>query len=678
MLVTAALMVSILVKLFIIQFAEGPELRAKAERATVQFREIPAARGNIYASNGALLATTMPQYSVHMDVATVSETLFDENVSALAKGLSNVLGGRSASQFESYIRSNRGHRYLRIDKDISYRQLLLLKELPIFNRGKFKGGLIIEQKNKRQMPLGKIAERTIGYHRNGIQVGLEGSYSPDLAGHNGKALSQKIARGEWKPLHDRSNAEPIDGFDLMTTLDVSMQDIAHTALLRALEKHEADHGCVILMEVKTGAIKAIVNLGVTDHGKYYEKYNYAIGESGEPGSTFKLPALVAGLEDGRLDTGMRVDTKNGLYKFYQYKMADSRRGGYGEISLGRAFVVSSNIGLARSINEAYADEPERFINRLYKMNLMEPSGIGLLGEPDPVLPNPEHNSWSGISLPWMATGYGVQLTPLQCLNYYNAIANNGKLMRPFLVAELQREGKAMQTVEPKVLNPAICSQEVLLQVKDLLRKVVLEGTATNLNTSKVSISGKTGTCVLNYWKTGEEKEYQASFAGYFPSEKPQYSCIVVVQKPKKSTGYYGSDVAAPVFKEIALNTMSMLSKQLEDLEVQPRSRGLAMANATELNKLAKGLGLPMQTEVQPSTDLFVSTYSDSTVEVKPYLAQEKGLPNLKGLSLMDALYLLENLGIEVDVRGSGKVKKQSVRAGTPINQINRLTIYLEV
>lgn len=676
-LVVVSLFVAVVVQLIRIQFVEGQELRAKAEKLTIRYKETPAARGNIYASDGALLATTMPKYKIYMDVATVSEELFQNEVNGLAQGLARVLRERSTSSYESYLKANRKHRYLRIAKSVSYAQLLELKQLPVFNRGKFKGGLIIEQENKRQMPLGRIAERTIGYHRNGIKVGLEGSYSPELSGRSGQTLSQKIARGEWKPIHDKNNTDPEDGYDLLTTIDVSMQDVAHTALLRALEKHQADHGSVIVMEVETGAIKAMVNLGVTHGQKYYEKYNYGIGESTEPGSTFKLAALVVGLEDGKLDTAQMVDTKQGSYQFYQHKMLDSRRGGYGRISLGRAFELSSNIGLARAINEAYADQPERFINRLYKMNVMEPTGIELLGEPKPHVPSPSDGTWSGISLPWMATGYGVQQTPLQSLSFYNAIANNGKMMRPFVVKELQREGKAIKEIEPSVINPKICSQEVLLQVQDLLEKVVERGTATNIKSSQLSMAGKTGTCVLNYWKSGESKEYQASFAGYFPAKAPKYSCIVVVHKPKRSTGYYGADVAGPVFKEIALNLMAMEAQSIEQLNVLVDNHGSSSASAKELQVLSKVVPVQTKSFNTEQEALSLVSYKDTLVELQALVGQEAVLPNLKGMTAMDAVYFLENLGIRVSLKGNGKVKDQSVRKGTPINQINAITLYLD-
>ncbi len=676
-LIVAFMVIGVGYKLIEIQFIEGPELREKAAKTTLQYRNIAPARGNIYAMDGALLATTMPEYRVHMDVGTVSDELFFDQVDELAYGLSKVFKDRNPGDYERYLRSNRNHRYLLIRRKASHYELIQLKKLPIFNRGKYKGGLVYEQLNSRQMPLGKIAERTIGYYRNGIKVGLEGAFSPDLSGNPGKALAQKISRGQWKPLIDRNNVDPRDGCDLITTLDVRIQDVAHTALLRALEYHQADHGSVIVMDVKTGGIRAISNLGRTEKGTYFEDYNYAIGESTEPGSTFKLPALIAALEDGRVDTAKIVDTKGGMHKFYQYEMYDSRRGGYGEISLGRAFELSSNIGLARVIHEAYKDDPERFINRLHKMNLDVPTGVEIMGEPNPKIPHPDDQDWSGISLPWMATGYGVQMTPLQTLSFYNAIANDGVMMSPHLVSEMVSEGRLLKNVEPKVVNPAVCSKQVLTQVQDLLKGVVEHGTATNLKHPLVSMAGKTGTCVLNYWRTGETKEYQASFAGYFPAENPIYSCIVVVYKPKKEFGYYGSDVAAPVFKEIALKTMALVPQAPERLAVNPNSHGALAALPQEMDVLARNLNL--QNPHQPSSQsLVLAEYQDSSLSEPTAFSGNTLLPNLYGVSAMDALYFLENQGIKVEIEGHGKVVRQSVRSGTPLNQIKYIRLKLAI
>lgn len=633
-------------KLVWIQLHEGDALMAQAEETVVKQIEVEATRGNIYASDGSLLATSMPKYGVRMDVVTVSDELFQSQVAELAKALNRILGYKSTSEYERYLRQARavGNRYLFLAKEIDFIQYQQLRQAPIFNKGKYKGGLIAEQVNTREMPFQKMAERTIGYERSGLKVGLEGAFNDELSGRAGKRLNQKIAGGHWKPLNDGNRVEPRDGSDLVSTIDPQIQDIAHHALLRRLERHEADHGCAVVMEVSTGAIKAMVNLGRTEDGKYYEKRNYAVWESTEPGSTFKLPALMAALEDGVVDTSEQVNTNGGVYEFYGTPVRDSRRGGYGVISLGRAFEVSSNVGISRVINENYEDRPEKFVDRLYKMGLADQCGIEIPGEGKPKIPTPSDAAWSGITLPWMSHGYAVSLTPLQTLNFYNAVANDGQMMKPYLVSEIRRNGKTVRSFEPEVMYPMICSESTLGKVQALLEGVVERGTATNIRTDRFSMAGKTGTCKLNYWKKDEYPEYQASFAGYFPADRPQYSCIVVVAKPKNSTGYYGNRVAAPVFAEIA----NRLYTNDPKLQMPIDSLGVNDRMASDLQE----------------------------IDARTLALEERALPDMRGWDAMDAVYWLENRGISVTLKGKGKVRRQSIRSGERMDLINHITLEL--
>lgn len=633
-------------KLIWIQVQEGEALMAKAEETVVKQIEVEATRGNIYASDGSLLATSMPKYEVRMDVMTVSEDLFQSEVSGLARSLNRILGYKTTTEYERYLRQarNAGNRYLFLAKDVDFIQYQQLRQAPILKAGKYRGGLIAQQVNTREMPFKKMAERTIGYERAGLKVGLEGAFNDELSGRKGRRLNQKIAGGHWKPLNDGNRVEPRDGSDLVTTIDPQMQDIAHQALLRRLEIHEADHGCAVLMEVETGAIKAMVNLGRTEDGKYYEKRNYAVWESTEPGSTFKLPALMAALEDGVVDTSEQVNTNGGVYKFYGTPVRDSRKGGYGVISLGRAFEVSSNVGISRVINEHYEDRPSKFVDRLYKMGLADQCGIEIPGEGKPMIPTPGDVAWSGITLPWMSHGYAVSMTPLQVLNFYNAVANHGQMMQPYLVAGIQRNGKMTRSFEPEVVHPMICSENTLNKVQALLEGVVQRGTATNIHTDRFAMAGKTGTCKLNYWKKDEYPEYQASFAGYFPADAPRYSCIVVVAKPNNSTGYYGNRVAAPVFAEIAHRLYT------NDPALQLPVDSLAPHGA-------------IATAEQTPPDHLATLTGDA-------------LPDLRGWDAMDAVYWLENHGIAVTLKGKGKVKRQSIRSGERVELIDHLTLEL--
>ena len=569
-------------KIIYIQFVEGESYKILAEKTTVQNFEIQPIRGNIYAQDGSLLATSVPRYSIHFDAATVSTSRFEKHVGALADSLSKLLG-KSANHYHHLLfdAHKKQHRYKRIAKDLTYGQMTRLRTFPLFKLGGVRGGLIVERKTVREKPLGKIAERTIGYEQeqpNGsyVRVGLEGAFGDQLRGVPGVQLRQRIANGQWKPLSDSYLQEPQDGYDVQTTLDVNIQDITHHALLGALEYYEADHGTAVVMETETGAIRAMANLGRTSEGKYYEKLNYAIGESHEPGSTFKLMALIAAFEDQVVDTTSVVDTQNGELTFYsKYKVRDSRKGGYGKIPITEIFERSSNTGMVQAIYDQYNTKPEQFVNRLINMGLNEPLELPIQGEGKPFIPHPDQKGWSGISLPWMAYGYGVLLTPMQILTFYNAIANEGVMVKPrFVERTHDANQKLNKTSEVEVIKASICSKATIGKVKRLLKGVVEKpwGTAHNIFDPNVAVSGKTGTCQLDY--NTDEVEYVASFVGFFPSDQPKYSCIVVIHRPNKEKGYFGSQVAAPVFQKIAHKLYSSIPVETK----LSRERYLEIAN----------------------------------------------------------------------------------------------------
>ncbi|WP_417589337.1 penicillin-binding protein [Owenweeksia hongkongensis] len=626
--------VFVLIKLFIIQYAEGPDLRARSQKEVIREINIQADRGNIFSSDGKLLATSMPVYDLFMDPYTVAEEDFTANISALSLELGKKFPVRSARQWETYLRMKRDakSRYVRLGEDISFSDLQKIREFPIFNLGRYKGGLIYEQKNYRKMPLGKIAERTIGYDHLRGRTGIEGAFSSFLSGTDGVRLKQKVSKGNWKPVTDSYEIEPEDGLDVVTTIDTKIQDIVHHELLKALERFEADHGCAVVMDVKTGAIRGIANLGRTEEGTYFEKRNYAVWESTEPGSTFKLASVMIALEDGIADTNTLVDTENGLYEIYGKKIKDSNyrngKGGYGRVTLKRAFEVSSNVGIVKLIYDNYKDEPSRFVDRLYTLGLHDPLGLAIKGEGTPLIPKPGDKNWSGITLPWMAFGYQVSFTPLQVLTLYNAVANDGTMIKPRFIESISKHGKVIQNNEVQVINPSICSKETLAKVRSMLDGVVENGTATNLQSPLVKIAGKTGTCQLNYWKR-DTRDYQASFAGYFPADNPQYTCIVVVNKPNNHMGYYGSTVAGPVFKAIAEN--------------------IYLDTPRDLDQPVQGFAELLGTDA--SNDITVT---------------QKKVPNLKGKSGSDALSILENHGYKVKIKGNGKVIWQYPPAGSDV------------
>jgi len=546
-------------KIIHIQFVEGDSFKLLAEKTTIQNFEIQPIRGNIYAQDGSLLATSVPRYTIHFDAATVSTSRFENHVDALSDSLSQLLGKSANFYYNTLVDAQKKqHRYRRIAKDLTYGQMTRLRTFPLFRLGGVRGGLVVERKTVREKPLGKIAERTIGYEQeqpNGsyVRVGLEGAFGDQLRGIPGLQLRQRIANGQWKPLSDSYLQEPQDGYDVQTTLDVNIQDITHHALLEALENFEAGHGTAVVMETETGAIRAVANLGRTEEGKYYEKLNYAIGETHEPGSTFKLMALVAAFEDQVVDTTSVFDTQNGELTFYsKYKVRDSRKGGYGKIPITEIFERSSNTGMVQAIYNQYKTKPEQFVNRLMNMGLSEPLGLPIVGEGKPLIPHPDKKGWSGISLPWMAYGYGVLLTPMQTLTFYNAIANDGVMVKPRFIERTQdARSKMKRKSDVEIISASVCSKETIGKVKSLLKGVVEKpwGTAHNIYDPNFAIAGKTGTCQLDY--NTDEIQYVASFVGYFPSDRPKYSCIVVVHRPNKEKGYFGSTVAAPVFQKIA-------------------------------------------------------------------------------------------------------------------------------
>ena len=642
----------VVVQLLNIQFVEGDKYKELSDERAFKNFTITANRGNLYDTNGNLLATSVPKFDIRFDAVTVSDKNFEENIIPLSKKLSGLLG-KSATYWSQSLRTARinKHRYFLIARNLGYSEYLNIKSFPMFNLGTNKGGMITEQRTVREHPLGELAARTVGYDRQDDQgyysrVGLEGAFSPFLEGTDGHRLKQKIAKGHWKPISDNNEVEPKDGDDVISTIDVTIQDIAHHALLAQLEKYEADHGTVVVMETKTGEIKAISNLGRTSKGTYFEKLNYAVGESNEPGSTFKLMALVVALEDHVIDTNTVVDTENGVVTIQRNKVRDSHRGGYGKITAARAFEVSSNVGVVKLIYNNYKDNPQKFIDGLNRMDLNKKLGISIVGEAAPYIPSPGDKKWSGLSLPWMAYGYGsIQITPLQTLAFYNAIANDGVLVKPRFIKEIKELNKVILKDEVVVINPAICSQETIGKVQEMLKNVVIRGTARGLYSPNFSMAGKTGTAQTEYWMKDWEsnRRYISSFVGYFPAENPKYTSIVIIHKPKSSIGFYGADVSGPVFKRIA-------QKIFTDTPVEDELESLQIENDV----------------IGKDFEKYFTTAQEDL----------KLMPNVVGMPIMDALAILENLGFEVVFEGKGNVKNQSIKAGEKINSNKKVTLSL--
>jgi cell division protein FtsI (penicillin-binding protein 3) len=643
---------AITVKLTNIQWVEGDYYRKLAKERTVKNFVIPSNKGNIYSADGSLLATSIPNYEIRFDAVAPKTEVFEKNVKQLADSLGKLLN-KSSDTFERDLRRARVNksRYFLVARDLSYTEYIAIKGFPLFKLGPYKGGMIVEQETVREHPIGKIAERTIGYIGRDINghvnpVGVEGAYSKYLNGKDGRILKQKIAKGQWKPISDINQIEPQDGYDVISTIDVFIQDIAHHALLKQLEEYQADHGCVVVMETQTGYVKAISNLGRNEKtGMYSERLNYAVRESHEPGSTFKLVDLMALLEDKLVDTSAVFDSKGGEIKYFGRSVRDSHEGGYGKISLARGFEVSSNTVMVQAVYNNYKSNPTQFVNHINSYGLNKKLGIGFNGEGRPYIPQPTDPKWSRVTLPWMAFGYGVSVTPLQTLAYYNAVANNGEMVKPLFVSEIKEWNKTIKKYDKVVLNPKICSQETIHKLKAMLENVVKKGTGAKLYSKDFSMAGKTGTAQVNYAKSGgAEKYYASSFVGYFPADHPKYSCIVVVHKPNTSkNNYYGADVAGPVFKRIAqkIFTDSPTTNEIKNLN----------------------------RKIQKQEQNYNSYYAKAQKKFK-------AVPNVRGMVGMDAVALLENLGLKVKAIGIGKVRKQSLQAGE--NIAKNATIVLEL
>ena len=644
--------VAIAIKLTNIQWVEGDYYRKLAKDRTVKNFVIPANKGNIYSADGSLLATSIPNYEIRFDAVAPKSEAFEKNVKPLADSLSLLLK-RPSGFYLNELRKARANknRYYLVARNLSYTEFVKIKGFPLFKLGAYKGGIIVEQETVREHPIGEIAERTIGYERENPDgtpdgKGIEWAYRKYLNGKNGKILKQKIAKGQWKPISDVNQVDPQDGYDVVSTIDVYIQDIAHHALLKQLELYQADHGCVVVMETKTGQIKAISNLGRDTDGSYYETTNYAYTESHEPGSTFKLVDMMILLEDKKIDTSAVFNTYAGVVKYSGKSVRDSHTGGYGKISLARGFEVSSNTVLVQAVYNNYKNNPSQFVNHINAIGLNKKLGLEFKGEGTPYIPQPSDKNWSNLSLPWMAFGYGVSVTPLQTLTFYNAVANNGEMVKPQIITEIKQWDKTIKKYDKVVINPKVCSQETLLKLKAVLLNVVKRGTGAKLYSKDFSMAGKTGTAAVNYAKNGgSEKYYASSFVGYFPADHPKYSCIVVVHKPSTvNNNYYGADVAGPVFKRIA-------QKIFTDAP-----------STNEINNINRKI-------LKQEKD-YDSYYAKTQKE------QQITVPNVKGMPGMDAVALFGNLGLKVKIIGVGKVKKQSIHPGE--NLAKNTTITLEL
>lgn len=680
---------TIAVKLFTIQLVEGDKWRAKAEHMATMYRTVQPDRGHIYSEDGRWLATSVPEYEVRMDMVPdgLTDELFRANIDSLSWHLAHLFGDRTADEYQRDLSDARmrKERYHLIKRKADHTQVQELEHFPIFRLGRYKGGLVTDKRTVRVRPFGRLGARTVGYvlrDSSKLAIGLEGGYDNILRGTTGRRLERRLTGGVWMPVDDGDGVDPVAGSDIHTTIDLNLQDVADAELEKQLRKHGAQYGCVIVMEVATGYIKAISNLTRVDDSTYVESLNYAIGQATEPGSTFKLASLMVGLEDGLINVTDTVDTKGGRVRYYDRIMKDAHEGEHRKVTVRRAFELSLNTGISLAVHKAYEKEPRKFVEGLKELGVHLPTGVMIPGEAQPTLRGPGEKGWSGVSLPWMSIGYEVAVTPLQTLTFYNAIANNGRLMQPQFVNRISRNGHTVKEIEPKVLNDRICSQRTLETVRELLQAVVDTGTATNLKSAHFKIAGKTGTAQIarNGSYKMEGVSYQASFAGYFPADAPKYSCIVVVNGPTIS-GIYGNVVAGPVFYHIAEKIYSNRLELQQDVKLAqangPRTPVSMSGHSADLRVALEGLRVPVAVEGEGE---WVTTQAgDSTVSLKPrgIPSDEMDLvPNVLGMGLKDALYILENRGLHVRVQGNGMVKRQSLPPGTRAFQGSTIVIEL--
>ncbi|MCA1757836.1 MAG: transpeptidase family protein [Bacteroidales bacterium] len=682
------LAVAVTGKIIHIQFVEDEKWEAMGENYIYRNEEVPANRGDILSVDGRLLASSIPYYNIYMDTRSsgMESSVWNSGIDRLSAGLAHTVGLKSAAGWKRDLNAarNQGNRYYLIKRRVTYAQFKELKELPVFRHGRYRGGFIAEMESRRILPHISLASRTIGSLNKGESgnvVGLEGAFDRELAGLNGEVLKQRLTGGAWMPVNDRNSVEPMDGNDIVTTIDIELQDVAESALLRQLSLHDAHHGTAILMEVRTGDIRAIANLEIGSDGNYYESYNYAVGESTEPGSTFKLASFIVALEDGFVDLDDTIDTGEGSVKYYDKVITDSHKGGYGRITVKEVFENSSNVGTAKIIYDNYRANPEKFVDRLYRMGLNEKLGIEIRGEGAPLIRYPGDAYWSGISLPMMSHGYEIQMTPLQVLTFYNAVANNGRMVKPRLVSEIRYHGETVSHIPPAVINPSIASRSTIEKARILLEGVVENGTATNLFTETYRIAGKTGTAQIANEKYGYRMDgrisYQASFVGYFPAEDPVYSCIVVVNAPSNWV-YYGNQVAGPVFKEIAdkVYATSFYNDYPHPDSIVPVAPSLLRGETGDVVTLLASLGIPSENEA--GTDWVVPVRDSGKVLLRDYTLIENLVPDVTGMGLRDALFLLENAGMHVETSGRGRIVQQSVRPGTRIIPGSVITLELQM
>jgi cell division protein FtsI (penicillin-binding protein 3) len=681
--------VAILVKILVVQHIKTDRWAKIADNLNSFTVILEPTRGDICADDGNLLATSVPGYYVRIDLeAEGVRKSYASKSDSLALMLSSYFRNLSAKEYKRRMDKafrEKDNGFLLTPRKVDYNELQKIKKFPILRKGTFGGGRIIEQENKRILPLGKLAARTIGTLNKGASdekndmagnTGIEQAFEEYLKGREGVGFRQNLS-GRWL---NRVEIQPKEGMDVMTTLNIRYQDITESALERQLKTSNAEWGTAVLMEVKTGEVKAIANLKRVAPGSYDEVYNYAIGDAGcyEPGSTFKLVSLIAALDQGLIDTSQVFDTGNGSWKYHGRNVFDSDYGHggiHGPLTVKQIFEKSSNVGVAKIITTCYEENPKKYVDRIYKMGIHKPLGIELLGEGIPFFKYPGNEDWWGTSLAWMSYGYESKMTPLQLLAFYNAIANNGKMMKPYFVREIRNKGDVVKKMGPEVLNSSIASHSTIKKAQKMLEGVCERGTGKSMNSKIIRMAGKTGTAQISSGNGGYGKGlYLASFVGYFPADNPVFSMIVTVNKPQGA--YYGGAVAMPVFREVAEKVSAIYLKYDQKKNEAPEIAAVPDVKSgitRDVIRVMNELDIDYEGK-KPKTDLTKTSRGEEGITLTENPVKSERVPDVRGMGARDAVYLLEKTGLQVRISGVGKVKNQSLLPGYKFKKGQTITL----
>jgi cell division protein FtsI (penicillin-binding protein 3) len=677
---------------------EGAELRKQANNArTFRASVIEAERGDIFSYDGRLLATSLPSYDLKMDfLATgLTDSIFNRHVDSLAFHMSRFFGDKSQQAYKNMLASNRqkaknsGTRVYRVaPRLVSYFELSQVRKFPILRfPNTNRSGFLPERVNRRVLPYGTIAARTIGRVVNdSVKWGIEGSFDQYLHGTDGMTKMQRISGSFWMPVADDGNREPVNGVDVVSTIDIELQDVAERALRAQLQTEEADWGTAVLMEVATGEIRAMANLSRRRDGTCVEDLNHAIAQRINPGSTFKLASLIVLLEDGGMDLDDMVNIAGGDVMIYGKRVRDSHLG-YQQLTLRQVFEVSSNVGFARAVNDHYRSDQQRFMDQLIRTGIADTLHFQLAGERGPYF-HRDAKKWSALTLTSMSYGYELEVTPMQTLALYNAVANDGKMIRPIVVNELRQYGQTQKTFTTETIRESVCSPATLAKVQECLKGVATEGTAKNLKIEELEIAVKTGTAQIPNQNRGYgvpgAMNYLATIVGYFPADNPKYTCIVCLKTfsgSGRGANYYGGSLAGPVFKAIAervygasLDWQEPISKTAERSADLPKVKA---GPADEIRTTLSRIGIPYENNRSLRAMARVSRDTTGMFRMANYEDRQGVMPDVTGFGLRDALRLLEERGLVVVFSGKGAVVRQSIPAGNPIARGQSVNIVLK-